>query len=72
MGYEPIREQRLQRMRELGIIQEDQVPAGQHPLWPDWDELSPEVKQLEVLRMQVYAGMIDAMDYHVGRVLDHL
>jgi len=72
VGYEEIRKQRIERMREAAIIGADLEAAPQHPAWPDWDELSDVMKQLEVRRMQVYAAMVDAMDYQIGRVLDHL
>jgi len=72
VGYEKIRQQRIARMRELEIIGNDMAVAPQHPAWPAWDDLSPVMKQLEVRRMQVYAAMVDAMDHHIGRVLDYL
>ena len=71
-GYEPIREQRIEKMRELGVLGDDVQAAPRHPVWPDWEVLSDEVRALETRRMEIYAGMVDAMDYHIGRVVDHL
>jgi len=72
LGYDAIRQRRIERMQESALISDDQAVAPQHPDWPSWDELPAVVKQLESRRMQVYAGMVDAMDYEIGRVLDHL
>ncbi len=39
---------------------------------PAWDALPAEAKVVEANRMAAYAGMIDHMDVHIGRVIDHL
>jgi len=72
VGYDDIRQQRIKRMQEAAIISDDLVVASRHPAWPGWDELPEIMKQLESRRMQVYAGMVEAMDHEIGRVLDHL
>ncbi len=72
VGYEKIRQERIKRMREIALIGDDVAVAPQHPAWPVWEDLSPVMKQLEVRRMQVYAGMVESMDYEIGRVLNHL
>jgi arylsulfatase len=38
----------------------------------DWDALSQDDKRYNAKRMAVYAGMIEAMDFHIGRLVDHL
>ena len=72
VGYDAIRAARLQRQRDSGLIPAALEPAPPSPQWPAWDTLSNEVKVLEVRRMQAYAGMVEAMDHHIGRVLQHL
>jgi arylsulfatase A-like enzyme len=37
-----------------------------------WDDLSPEEQAVAAREMQVNAGMIEAADFHIGRLLDHL
>lgn len=72
-GYEKIRETRLKRMIELGI-----VPKGtkiNNPLmdvFPTWDKLTPAQKQDQSKTMQIYAAMIDNMDHNIGRMIDYL
>ena len=71
-GYEAVRAKRIERMREVGLIDERQTVAEHHPIWPKWNELDESVRNLEAKRMQVYAAMVEAMDFHIGRVLDYL
>ena len=37
-----------------------------------WEELSPKEKKYSSRAMEIYAGMVDSMDQHIGRVLDYL
>jgi arylsulfatase len=71
-GYDAIRAERLQRMKELGIVGKDSVLAPRVPQVPAWDTLTPEQQKLSARRMEVYAAMLANMDHHIGRVIDHL
>ncbi|RTL55847.1 MAG: arylsulfatase [Rhodocyclaceae bacterium] len=72
VGYEVIRKQRIAKMKEMGIIPKDTQADQGNPVWPKWSQLSAEQKKQEAKRMAVYAAMVDAMDYHLGRIIDHL
>jgi len=71
-GYEAIRAARIKRMKEMGIIAQDAKTFPKLPQIPDWDKLSDEEKHLSARRMELYAAMLENMDYHIGRVLAHL
>jgi arylsulfatase len=71
-GYDAIRAERLERMKKLGIVGKDTVLAPRLPIIPAWDKLTPEQQKLSARRMEVYAAMLANMDYHIGRVMDHL
>lgn len=71
-GYDAIREERLARMKELGIVSKDTVLSPRVPQVPAWDTLTPEQKKLSARRMEVYAAMLANMDHHIGRLVDHL
>jgi arylsulfatase len=71
-GYDAIRAERLQRMKELGIVSKDTVASPRVPTIPAWDTLSAEQKKFSARRMEVYAAMLANMDHHIGRLLDHL
>lgn len=72
-GYEAIRQARLKRMQELGIVPAN-VTANtpmQNAL-PTWEQLSDEQRQREARGMEIYAAMVENMDHHIGRLLDYL
>ncbi len=77
-GWDTIREQRFQRMKDLNLIPKDlELP----PRWPklkDWDEiqawdsLTPEEQKYQAKTMAIYAGMIDNLDSNIGRLIAYL
>jgi arylsulfatase A-like enzyme len=71
-GYDAVREQRMRRMAELGLIGGDVAPFPRLPSIPAWDTLTDEQQTVSARKMEVYAAMLSNMDYHIGRVLDHL
>jgi arylsulfatase A-like enzyme len=71
-GYDALRASRLARMKEMGIVGKSVQPFPRLPNIPAWDSLTPEQQKLSARRMEIYAAMLANMDYHIGRVLDHL
>jgi arylsulfatase/uncharacterized sulfatase len=70
-GWTALRERRLAKQIALGL-----VPPGTRmttmSTTGDWKAL-PEKERLHMERqMEVYAAMAEAMDLHVGRLVDHL
>lgn len=66
-GYGPVRQARLERMRELGLVD----PSWELPAQAgDWD--SVQHKAWEARCMEVYAAMVDRMDQGIGRVVQQL
>lgn len=70
-GWDEIRAQRIARMRELGLLAAEHTRYDS-PSIPAWDELSDLAKRVEARRMEVYAAMVENMDYHIGRLLETL
>jgi arylsulfatase/uncharacterized sulfatase len=70
-GWHQLRQARLKKAIELGVVA-DTTQAVSMPTTEDWDSLSDERKRYEAKRMAVYAAMIEAMDHHIGRLVDHL
>ncbi len=66
-GYDEIRAERLQKMRQHGLI-DDRWQIS--PLVGKWDSVSD--KPWEARCMEVYAAMIDCMDQGIGRLVDTL
>lgn len=70
-GWDALRRARQQRAVDIGLVPESaEMRRMQSTL--DWDSLSPERKRYEAKRMAVYAGMIEAMDFHIARLIEYL
>jgi arylsulfatase len=69
-GWDRLREERLERMRRLGLIPDDLALSPRDPSQPAWED-EPE-KAWQAKRMEVYAAQIDCMDQGIGRILDYL
>lgn len=70
-GWSALREQRQQRAKDLGIVPVDAAMVTMSTT-NDWDAFTPEQQRYQSKRMAVYAGMVDAMDHHLGRLIEHL
>lgn len=70
-GWTALRDSRYEEAKDIGLIPEDSGLIH-HDFIDDWDTLSEEEKNFEAKRMAVYAGMVSAMDYNIGRLLDYL
>lgn len=71
-GWDILREKRIQKLRESGIILPNQTISPRDPEVPEWDKLTYDEKQFWKAKMEVYAAMLDNMDQNVGKVLDKL
>ncbi len=70
-NYHDLRDQRIQRMAELGLL--EGTPATRWPEQiPHWDSLTEEQRKDLAYRMAVYAAAIHEADEQIGRVIDHL
>lgn len=71
-GWDVMREERLQKAIELGLVPRGtrlSPPAYDHR---KWDDLTADEQKYWARAMQVSAGMMEAADHHLGRLLDHL
>ena len=70
-GWDVLRQQRLERASALGIVPE-QTAMVTMSTTADWSALNDEQQRYEAKRMAVYAAMVEAMDFHLGRLLEYL
>ena len=70
-GWSVLREERRSKAAELGLIPKDTAMVTMKST-ADWAQLSAKDKRYEARRMEVYAAMADAMDFHVGRFIAYL
>ena len=82
-GWDPLRKERFDRMRDLGVLPENaqlSPPEGnvnvfRGPLIPSytdyysWESLDTLQRDTLDLEMAVYAAMIDRLDQNIGRVI---
>ena len=71
-GWDVIREERLARMKKLGIVSGETKNAPR--LWyvPQWDDLTGIAQVTNARRMEVYASVVEYVDTEVGRLIDYL
>jgi arylsulfatase/uncharacterized sulfatase len=66
----------LRQARRDGSVRTGMMPPGMPlatlPSTVDWNSLTPEKQRQQARRMEVYAGMAEAMDAEVGRLVQHL
>lgn len=79
-GWDRVREQRLDRMKQLGIVPET-TQLSPRSAWrnygetktgvnPAWATLSRDRQVDLARRMAIYAGMVDRMDQQLGRLFE--
>ena len=76
-GYETLKAQRAKAAKKKGLIpKRAPMPERYHPELYDWvtawASLTKEKQAIESRGMEVYAGMVNNMDYHFGRVVNFL
>jgi len=68
-GYRATREARFERMKKLGVIEEN---CKLSPQAEDFSEVPEDRREWEVRGMEVYAAMVDRMDQGIGDIVDQL
>ena len=70
-GWDVVREQRLDRMRKLGLIDPTWNLTTRDSLVAPWsDDIA--YKDWEIANMEVYAAMVDNMDQGIGEIIGAL
>ncbi len=70
VGWDRLREERMRRMVDMGIIDRSWKLTDRDPTQPEWE--AAENKEWLLRCMQVYAAQIDSMDQGIGRILGML
>jgi arylsulfatase/uncharacterized sulfatase len=70
-GWDRLRYERRLKAVKLGIVPPDSSMVAMSTTG-DWHQLTPDQKRYQAKRMAVYAAMVDAMDFHIGRLIEHL
>lgn len=71
-GYEKLAVSRFENAKKAGVIPTNAVLPSLSPNVYPWEELTPEEQQEASKSMELYAAMIERLDFHTGRVIKHL
>ncbi|MFT5730937.1 MAG: arylsulfatase A-like enzyme [Desulforhopalus sp.] len=71
-GWDTIREERLVRMQELGIVEKGVNTADRLFFLPRASQLAIGARKIQGRKMELYASMVEYMDDQIGRVFDYL
>lgn len=71
-GWDTLRQERLERLKALGIIPKSTRAFPRLANVEAWADMSAAKRRERARDMEVYAAMIDYMDEQIGRVIDHL
>jgi arylsulfatase len=71
-GWDRLREETIQRQKDLGVIPDGTDLTARHTEIPSWDEMPDALRPVLARQMEVYAGFLEYTDHHVGRLVDAL
>ncbi|WP_454256713.1 arylsulfatase [Pseudomonas sp. Marseille-Q8238] len=71
-GPDVLRQERLAKLQELGLSEAQVEPHPVRAFTQEWDKLTPEKRAISARTMEVYAAMVERMDWNIGRVVDYL
>ena len=82
VGWDIIREQRLKKMKQLGIVPDETQLTPRSKYWgwaesdpgvnPAWNDVPKDRQQDLARRMAIFAAMVDVMDQNIGRLIGDL
>jgi arylsulfatase A-like enzyme len=71
-GWDKLREETFARQKKLGVIPADAVLTTRPAEIPAWDETQTNMRPIFAREMEVYAGFLEHVDHHLGRLIDTL
>jgi arylsulfatase len=71
-GYEQLAKKRLSKQKSLGLLPANATLADLAPGVKAWQDLSPQQQREQARAMEIYAAMVDQLDYHTGRLIAYL
>ncbi|MEX0840089.1 MAG: arylsulfatase [Parvibaculum sp.] len=71
-GWDALREARFLAVIERGLLPDGMALGAMPEGLRDWNERSEEEKRFLAKSMAVNAAMLEAMDFHIGRLVDYL
>ncbi|RNC91632.1 MAG: arylsulfatase [Allomuricauda sp.] len=71
-GYEALRKKRFKALQKKGIIPANTEFPPPMDMFKPWEELTIPQQKRESRKMELYAGMVEHADFHIGRLIQTL
>jgi arylsulfatase len=71
-GWDKIREQRLAKQKQLGIVPANTELTAHNPQVQAWDALSADQQKMYARFQENYSGFVDNLDQQVGKLTNYL
>ena len=71
-GYEVLYQQRMAKIKALGLVDQDMPDSLSLSEDKPWNELNKEEKRRSSKLMEIYAAMVSDLDLYVGKLINHL
>ena len=71
-GWDKLRDEIFARQKQLGVIPANAELTKRPAELPAWDETPENMRPIFAREMEVYAGFLEHIDHHVGRLIDTL
>ena len=71
-GWNAIKKKRYEKAKEIGLVSPDATMGRMPKGLQDWQDLDEERQKYLAKAMAVNAGMMDALDVHIGRYVQYL
>ena len=71
-GWDKLRDEVFARQKKLGVIPADAQLTPRPAELPAWDATPDVMKPILTRQMEVYAGFLEHVDHHIGRLVDTL
>ena len=71
-GWDQLREETFARQKKLGIVPETAELTARPPEIPAWNQINDALKPVLARQMEIYAGFLEHVDHHIGRLIDTL
>lgn len=71
-GWDKLREQRLERMKEMGLVSASAELAPR--LWyiPEYEDLTKAGQVTSARKMEIYASVVEYLDWQIGEFVNYL
>jgi len=70
LGWDHLRRETFELQKHLGVIPPDAELTARPAEIPAWDDMPDALKPILARQMEVYAGFLEHVDFHMGRVVD--